>query len=284
MAQQRGFPANDRPAGRITRGKTAPNRLRRPDLFLAAYDPALLKDAADDLVVDLGYGAEPTTTLEMAARLRRVNPELRVLGVEIDPARVARAQPFADKRTAFREGGFDLPLATGETVCLVRAFNVLRQYEEDEAAPALARLGAQVEPGGLVVDGTSDPTGRVWTASLLRRGADGAAGLEALVLGTNFRDDLDPDAFQTRLPKSFIHRCVPGQPVHGFVEDWKAAARDTRSSAVWGPRAWFTAAAGALTARGYDIVRPDAWPRRGWLVWRSPGLDLDPSAPGEDTP
>jgi hypothetical protein len=268
--------ADDRPAGRITRGKTAPNRLRRSDAFLASYDPALLtrRDGtfARAVVCDLGYGAVPTTTLEMAARLRRVSADLSVLGVEIDPERVVRAQPHADGLTAFREGGFELPLHRDETVRLVRAFNVLRQYAEDEAAPALACLLEQVLPGGLVVDGTSDPWGRVWTASLLRRGDDGTGRLEALVLGTNFRDGLDPEAFQTRLPKSFIHRMVPGEPVHAFVEDWKAAARDTRGSAAWGPRAWFTAAAGALCGRGYDIIRPDSWPRRGWLVWRSPCL------------
>lgn len=270
--------AEDRPAGRITRGKTAPNRLRRPDAFLASYDPGLLtrRDGpfAHALVCDLGYGAEPTTTLEMAARLRRVSPDLPVLGVEIDPQRVQWALPFADALTSFREGGFDLPVTPEEKVRLVRAFNVLRQYDEEEATPALDHLVTQVLPGGLVMDGTSDPYGRVWTASMLRRGEGSAWGLEALVLGTNFRDDLDPDAFQTRLPKSFIHRMVPGEPVHAFMEDWKAAARDTRSSAVWGPRAWFTAAAGALTARGYDVARPDVWPRRGWLVWRRPGVGL----------
>ncbi len=262
--------------GRITRGKTAPNRLRRVDAFLAAYDPSLLtrRDGpfASALAVDLGYGAEPDTALEMAARLRRVSPDLPLLGVEIDPERVARALPHADARTFFREGGFALPLRQGETVRLVRAFNVLRQYDEAEVVPALDGLLAQVLPGGLVVDGTSDPHGRVWTASVLRRDADGGR-LEAFVLGTNFNGGLDPDAFQTRLPKSFIHRMVPGDPAHTFIEDWKAAARDTRAAAVWGPRAWFTAAAGALTARGYDIARPDVWPRRGWLAWRKPVLD-----------
>ena len=97
--------------------------------------------------------------------------------------------------------------------------------------------------------------------------------LEALVLGTNFKDGLDPEAFQTRLPKSFIHRVVPGDPVGTFVDAWKAACRDTRPSEVWGPRAWFTAAAGALTARGYPVMRPDSWPRRGWLVVREPRLE-----------
>lgn len=267
---------------RITRGKTAPNRLRRVDAFLATYEPALLRRRdgayAGACVVDLGYGAEPVTTLEMAARLRRVSADLPVVGVEIDPERVARAQPCADALTSFVLGGFDLPV---RPVRLVRAFNVLRQYEEAEAGPALARLAAGVLPGGLVVDGTSDPYGRVWTAGLLRRDEGGRAGgtatvttLEALVLGTNFRGGLDPDAFQTRLPKCFIHRVVPGDPVGAFVDDWKASCRDTRASEVWGPRAWFTAAAGALTARGWAVMRPDSWPRRGWLVVREPGLPL----------
>ncbi len=275
MALQHVHPAAPACADRITRGKTAPNRLRRVDAFLATYDPALLgrrDDAyASAPVVDLGYGAEPVTTLQMAARLRRVASDLPVVGVEIDPERVARAQSCADARTRFVEGGFDLPVPAAR---LVRAFNVLRQYEEAEALPALARVAARVLPGGLVVDGTSDPFGRVWTANVLRRGDDGGLALEALVLGTNFRDGLDPEAFQTRLPKSFIHRVVPGDPVAAFVDAWKAACRDTRASEVWGPRAWFTAAAGALTARGYAVMRPDAWPRRGWIAVREPGLGL----------
>ena len=66
--------------------------------------------------------------------------------------------------------------------------------------------------------------------------------LEALVFGLNARGGLEPEAFQTRLPKSFIHRVVPGDPVHGFVSDWLAATEATRGHAVWGPRAWFVAA------------------------------------------
>ncbi|HPF71209.1 MAG TPA: hypothetical protein PLQ13_11105 [Candidatus Krumholzibacteria bacterium] len=263
-------------AGRITRGKTAPNRLRRFDAFLAQYDPGLLRRRdgafADAPVVDLGYGAEPVTTLQMAECLRRVSPGLPVVGVEIDPGRVARAQPFADALTDFRLGGFDLPVPAAR---LVRAFNVLRQYDESEAAPALAHLLARTLPGGLVVDGTSDPWGRVWTASLLRRPPDSGDGeLEAFVFGTNFNGGFDPDAFQTRLPKSFIHRVVHGDRVFALVEDWKAACRDTRGTAVWGPRAWFTAAAADLARRGWTVMRPQLWPRRGWLVLRRPGLGL----------
>ncbi len=286
-AKSRSHPAHvaSRPRGQITRGKTAPNRLRRVDAFLAAYDPGLLTrvdgDYANALYVDLGYGAEPTTTLESAARLRRVNRRLGVLGVEIEPDRVTRALPFVDSQTFFRLGGFNFPLKTNaqgrlETVRLVRAFNVLRQYDGSEVRSAYDQIMARVLPGGLLVDGTSDPYGRVWTANMVRRPVDADAPweLEALVLGLNTRAGLDPEAFQTRLPKSFIHRMTPGDPVFSFIEDWKAAARDTRAAAIWGPRAWFVAAGRELKSRGYDVAREDLWLKRGWLVWRSSGLEI----------
>ena len=48
---------------------------------------------ADPLVVDLGFGATPVTTVELRTRLARSAPDVRVVGLEIDPARVAAAQP-----------------------------------------------------------------------------------------------------------------------------------------------------------------------------------------------
>ena len=84
-----------RPAGQPTRGKTAPNRLRRVDSFVLLFDSPLLRrtegDFAAALFVDVGFGAEPITTLQSANRLRQVNAQLPVLGVEIDRERAAAA-------------------------------------------------------------------------------------------------------------------------------------------------------------------------------------------------
>ena len=72
------------PQGQPTRGKTARNRLRRVDNFVIQYDPTLLRreDGPFEgaLFVDLGYGAEPFTTLESAERFRRLNPQLAGVG------------------------------------------------------------------------------------------------------------------------------------------------------------------------------------------------------------
>ena len=103
-----------KPIGLPTRGKTASNRLRRVDNFILLYEPSLLTRTDGlfqrSMFVDLGYGFDPRTTLESAERFRRVNPNLPILGVEIDKERVDAALPYADERTHFRLGGFNLPL------------------------------------------------------------------------------------------------------------------------------------------------------------------------------
>src|SRR5512146_1189674 len=171
-----------KPAGQPTRGKTAANRLRRVDNFLLLYEPSLLTRTDDlfarALFVDLGYGFDPRTTLESATRFRRLNPDLPILGVEIEKERVESALPYADDKTFFRLGGFNLPLKEGEHVRLIRAFNVLRQYDEKDFAPAYERLAQYVLPGGLMVEGTSTPYGQVWCANLARKEERGKRGEE----------------------------------------------------------------------------------------------------------
>ena len=256
--------------GSVTRGKTAANRLRRVDALIALLEEPLLRRAdgefASALFVDLGFGAEPTTTLESAERFRRIRPDLRVLGVEIDPDRVAAARPFEDDRTFFRLGGFNLPLEPGESVRLIRAFNVLRQYDEAEVAEAHHLLAASLLPGGLLIEGTSEPHGRHWVAHLLRASGGEELTAEALVFGTSFRADFDPAFFQPVLPKSLIHRVVPGEPIHAFLEGWKRAARATVGESAWGARRWFIAAADAMAAEGWDLDLQAPTPRARLLA------------------
>lgn len=281
-----------RPQGQPTRGKTARNRLRRVDNFVAQYDPALLRrddgPFAGAFFVDLGYGAEPFTTLESARRLRHTNPALPVLGVEIDPERVAAAQSCGDALTQFRLGGFNLPLrprADGsmETARAIRAFNVLRQYDESEVAAAWSMMAHSLLPGGLLVEGTSEPFGRLWVANLLRKPASGGAPgaltpapcdvsgleLEGLVFSTNFRLGFDPEHFQAVLPKNLIHRVVPGEPIYRFFDSWKRAARDTVAMRAWGLRQWFIASAERLRSEGFDLVMRRKLVSQGFLVWRA---------------
>jgi hypothetical protein len=260
-----------KPQGTVTRGKTARNRLRQVDNFLLLYEPGLIARRDETLFVDLGYGAEAVTTLETAARFRTLNPELKILGVEIEPERVAAALPFADGRTFFRLGGFNLPLEPTESVRAIRAFNVLRQYNEAEILPAWEQLAHYVQPAGLMIEGTSNPSGAIWAANLLRR-VEAGWHQEALVFFTNFHLGFDPLEFQTILPKNYIHRVVPGEAIFDFFNSWKAAAAETSPMQTWGLRQWYAASAEALARRGYRINLRRKWLSKGWMIWDEPEI------------
>jgi hypothetical protein len=257
-------PKAKRPLGQPTRGKTAPNRLRKTDTFLAVAFTEFVRHMSG-LYVDLGYGFYPITSVESLRRLRRLNPMLQVLGVEIDPQRVADAQTYAEPGLRFRLGGFNLPLPAGERVSVIRAFNVLRQYDEAAVGAALAALAVPLTPGGLIVEGTSDPLGRLLTFNLFQKQADNLVRI-ALVLAPTLRADFQPRQFQAVLPKNFIHHAEPGGPVDLFFAAWHAAWQHARRDARE-PRQVFTLAARRLADHyHYDLDRRPALLRRGFLV------------------
>jgi hypothetical protein len=176
--------------------------------------------------------------------------------------------PYADENTFFRLGGFNLPLETGETVRLIRAFNVLRQYEEGQVAEAHQVMGQSLLPGGLIIEGTSDPFGRVWTANLLRKRSDGSLHTEGLLFGTNFRWGFEPAIFQPVLPKNYIHRMVPGEMIYAFMESWKEASRQWVAFKAFGLRQWFVESALELSRRGYAIETRRKYLEKGFLLWK----------------
>ncbi|MBQ6509301.1 MAG: hypothetical protein IJI07_07495 [Flexilinea sp.] len=273
-------PVRYRPQGQMTRGKTARNRLRRSDIFMLLTEGPLIRmqdePGKPSFYVDLGYGFEPFTTLETAERLRVQNPHLPVLGVEIDPERVKTAEPYADDQTFFRLGGFNLPLHPGEQVRLIRAFNVLRQYEESEWAAPIEQLGQQLIPGGMLLEGTSNPFGSVWTANIIRRSQTPPYPVlhEGYLFSTNFHMGFEPDLFQPVLTKNCIHRMVPGEQIYEFMERWKTACRNQAPMRTYGLRALFCAAAGELRDTGYAIdLRPQLL-RRGFLLVKNIGNKL----------
>ncbi|HEX2704851.1 MAG TPA: class I SAM-dependent methyltransferase, partial [Candidatus Lustribacter sp.] len=156
--------ASQRPVGAITRGTTGPNRLRRADRWLTGPAAAVLRRSrTPPVVVDLGFGASAVTTLELFERLRTVRPDVEVIGIEIDPARVRAAAPLARPGLSFALGGFELALERGARPVVVRAFNVLRQYDEEAVPDVWRQVQDRLAPGGLFVDGTSDEAGRLAT-------------------------------------------------------------------------------------------------------------------------
>lgn len=258
-----------RPEGEITRGTTNPGRLRRVDRWITQAQQAGLRAQERPLIVDLGFGASPVTTVELYRRVRAVAPDAEVVGLEIDPERVtaARRRLAALRGTgdalpglSFAVGGFELPAARRPV--LVRAFNVLRQYPEERAWLAWSRLRAGLAPGGLLVEGTCDEIGRraVWVT------IPAAPGPALITFSTRLASLEHPSDLAERLPKTLIHRNVPGEPVHQFLRDFDRAWDRAAAYSAFGPRQrWLTAVA-SLSAAWPVLRYPPCGGHRRWRL------------------
>ena len=223
-----------RALGLPTRGTTAPNRLRRVDRWIATRYGALIRDASEPVVVDLGYGATPVTAVELHSRLQQLRPDVQVVGIEIDPERVATAQAAARPGLSFIRGGFEL---AGTRPIVVRALNVLRQYEEAAAEEAWRTMTAGLAPQGVLVEGTCDEIGRraAWVDL-------DATGPQTLTLAAHLPSLTRPGDLAERLPKALIHHNVPGRRIHDLLRDLDAAWDRAAPYAPFGNRQRWVAA------------------------------------------
>ena len=254
------MPSTTSPVGQLTRGTTGHNRLRRCDRWLV-HSPRVrtaLQSAAEPLVIDLGYGALPVTTLELASRLRTVRTDVRVIGLEIDPERVQTARAAHSDTVEFGLGGFEL---AGHRPVLVRAFNVLRQYPEDAVDEAWSLMQARLAVGGLVVDGTCDELGRRCGWVLLD-----SLGPVSLTLACDPFTIERPSDLAERLPKVLIHHNVSGQPVNTLLAAADRAWASVAGHGVFGPRERWRAMLNMLRDNGWPVEPPRRRMRDGVLT------------------
>ena len=250
--------------GRVTRGTTGTNRLRRVDRWIATLP--VLRRTEDPLVVDLGYGASATTSLELYDRLARVRADVEVVGIEIEPTRVALASRSAKPGVSFRLGGFEVPLPTGRRAAVIRSLNVLRQYDEAEVLANWRRMVARLQPGGVLVEGTCNEIGRVcsWVDVT-------AEGPQSLTVSLRL-DDLEwPSIVAERLPKILIHRNVEGEKVHDFISALDRHWQYNAGLAAFGASQRWIAVAKGLKADGWPVHSPQSRWKLGELTvdWES---------------
>jgi len=268
-----------RPDGEITRGTTNPSRLRRVDRWITQAQRCALGAAERPLVVDLGFGASPVTTLELYRRVRATAPDAEVTGLEIDPERVELARRRLASRypgeevpgLSFAVGGFELPVPRRPVV--IRAFNVLRQYPEERAWVAWNRLRSGLAEGGVLVEGTCDEIGRraVWVTlpalreGLANRSPDG--GRPALITFSTRLASLErPSDLAERLPKVLIHRNVRGEPVHQFLRDFDRAWEHAAPYSGFGLKQRWLAAVASLSADWPVVRHPPYGGQRRWRL------------------
>ncbi|MCU0480442.1 MAG: class I SAM-dependent methyltransferase [Anaerolineae bacterium] len=263
------MPKPIKPQGQPTRGKTALNRLRQVDIYICLAWRHLFT-GQNPLIVDVGYGEYAWTALEMHSRLMTINPNIHLLGIEIDPVRVQNALPHTNPpQIDFKLGGFNIAdILRDKPATLIRAYNVLRQYDESAVPDALAHMADGLAEGGLLIEGTSTPTGRIVAFDVYQKQA-GELRHRQLVFGTNFRHADTPTEFQAILPKRLIHHAYE-EPVWTFFRIWERGLALARGAGQYRHRRRWCYAARYLHEQGYGVNTHKPVMGRGYLVLNNP--------------
>lgn len=233
--------------GNLTRGTTNPNRLRRVDRFIADL-PAIR--AKNPIVVDLGFGASPITVIELRERLLKVNPQVRVVGIEIDKDRVARGLEVAEPGLDFLLGGFETPLPAGvDRADVIRAFNVLRQYDERDVPAAWNLMLARLSDTGVLVEGTCNEIGRLSSWITLTK-----EGPKLFSISLHLNSLEAPSKVAERLPKALIHHNLPGERIHEYLKALDQAWANQAPLSTFGALQRWLAVCETMAAAGWPIV------------------------------
>jgi len=238
-----------KPVGNVTRGTTNPNRLRRVDRYLAALP--ILRQTPQPVVVDLGFGASPITAVELLSRLSKVNSNTHVVGIEIERERVERGLAVATEKLHFTHGGFEVPLpaALPQQATMIRAFNVLRQYDESEVAAAWASMQSRLAQNGLLIEGTCDEIGRLSSWITLDQEKPLTLTLSMRLVGLDL-----PSKVAERLPKALIHHNLPGEKIYEFLKALDAAWRTNAGLGAFGAAQRWVATCQKLVDLGWPLT------------------------------
>lgn len=201
-------------------------------------------------MVDLGFGASPITVLELRDRLLKVNPQVRVVGVEIDKDRVARGLEVAEPGLDFLLGGFETPLPSGVAQAdVIRAFNVLRQYDERDVPAAWKLMLSRLSDAGVLVEGTCNEIGRISSWITLDK-----AGPKLFTISLHVGSLEQPSVVAERLPKALIHHNLPGERIHEYLNALDQAWATHAPLGTFGALQRWLAVCETMTAAGWPIV------------------------------
>jgi initiation factor 1A len=149
---------------------------------------------------------------------------------------------------------------------VIRAFNVLRQYDESEVAAAWLQMQSRLSENGILIEGTCDEIGRLSSWVTLDKNGPLSFTISLRLSGLDL-----PSKVAERLPKVLIHHNVAGEKIHDFLQAvdlaWQSNAGIGAFSAA---QRWVSTCKQLVTA---------GWPSIGDRKrWRLGELTIDWSA------
>jgi hypothetical protein len=183
--------------------------------------------------------------------LVKVNTKTHVVGIEIERERVERGLAVATGQLHFTHGGFETPLPSdlAERASVIRAFNVLRQYDESEVAEAWSRMQSRLTDDGMLIEGTCDEIGRLSSWVTLDRERPLSLTISMRLSGLDL-----PSKVAERLPKALIHHNMQGEPIHEFLQALDAAWRTNAGLGAFGAAQRWVASCEQLVNAGWPLT------------------------------
>lgn len=221
-------------------------------------------------IVELGFGASSITAQAWFTRMRARLPEVRCVGVEVDPVRVAQAQrESAMPGVTWKQGGFDFePPVRAHGVDMVRALNVLRQYAADDAPAAHALMAQHLNEGGLLIEGSCDRQGHRCVVHI-QRCVGGTLRREALLCVVDLEAPFAPRMLRDWLPQDLRRGVGVTHAVFStFLNPWMACFEELHAP---DSSSRFTQSARMLASRVEDIHAPEWMIALGALCWSPVG-------------
>ncbi len=257
-----------------TRGKTASGRLRRFDEVLERLGEesgwTRSWSYESSVCVELGFGASCVTARQWFERVQACMPGVWGAGVEVDEERVARArQGPLMSRVVWCQGGFDFePPVPGHDVVMIRAFNVLRQYDAAKAPGAHEVMASRLVEGGVLIEGSCDRDGAKGVVHLMRV-KEGKLSREGLLCVVDAARSFAPRMLRDWLPQDLRRGVGLEHPVHmDFLGPWM---RCFEQAGGQGAQRFAGSVEELIRVSDGDVYAP-AWMRdQGAVLWRPSG-------------
>ncbi|RKY40016.1 MAG: hypothetical protein DRP76_02905, partial [Candidatus Omnitrophota bacterium] len=253
---------------RITSPFTFPHRLDGVYRYLERFALAFFGldlSKGKKLIVDVGMGGRGApTTFDMYRILSKLNPELKIIGIDYNPENVKLAQEEAQKRKirniSFIKAGFNFNVQKNPDI--ITCFNVLMDYKRDERLAAIKKLRRRLKNKGVLLEGRSDDIGK-YISFIIYQLENEVLIRKQIIFCVNLKSLTNPQLFRRVLPAEFIGDELDWG-ISSFIEEWEYS--NYRFMYLNNPKQILKSVAEELRKKNYNVIPDSKLLKREYVV------------------
>ncbi|OQX86681.1 MAG: hypothetical protein B6D55_05505, partial [Candidatus Omnitrophica bacterium 4484_70.2] len=255
---------------KITPSFTFPHRLDKVYRYLERFALAFFGldiSKGKKIIIDVGIGGRGApTTFDMYRILSKLNPDLKIIGIDYNPDNVKLAQEKAQKEgiknISFIKVGFNFRLGKNKKADIITCFNVLMDYKRDERLTAIKELGRRLKNKGVLLEGRSDDIGK-YISFIIYQLENKVLIRKQIIFCVNLKSLTNPQLFRRVLPAEFIGDEL-NWGINSFIEEWEYSTY--RFMYLNNPEQILKSVAEELRRKNYNVIPDSKLLKRGYVV------------------